>query len=181
MPGVDPVLHGLLRALLAFVLLRAAWHKGRDLAAFGRVLADYALLPRSVVPIAGPALAAAEAATAVALLLPATAVPAARASAGLLALYSAAVAINLARGRPLEDCGCGGPAGARPPGGGLLVRNGLLIGLAALAAAPAGTRPLSPLDAFTLTAATAVAALLYVAADLALAQAPRLRALRSRS
>jgi hypothetical protein len=94
MAGVDPVLHALLCALLAFVLLRAAWHKGRDLAAFRRALADYALLPSSWVAGAALALAALEATTAIALWLPATAPAAARATGGLLGLYSLAIAIN---------------------------------------------------------------------------------------
>jgi len=46
------------------------------------------------------------------------------------------------------------------------------------AAAPVGARPLSALDVLTLSCASAVAALLYLAVDLALANEPRLRALR---
>jgi hypothetical protein len=180
MPALDPLLHHLLRGLLSFVLLRAAWHKGRDLPAFRRALADYALLPRRAVPAAALALLACEATTATALWGPTTGTTAAWAAAGLLVLYSAAIAINLARGRGRIDCGCSGPAGARPLGGGLLLRNGALIGLALVAVAPVATRPLSALDAFSLVCGVAVAALLYLAVDLALALAPRLHALRSR-
>jgi hypothetical protein len=69
----------------------------------------------------------------------------------LLALYGAAIAINLNRGHVTIDCGCGGP------GYGLswllVARNGALIAVAALATMPAGARDLGAADAGVLALA----------------------------
>lgn len=181
MPVVDPLLQALARVLLGFALARAAWHKARDLPAFRRALADYALLPERSVALAAPALCASELALAGGLAWPGGASAASGGAAGLLLLYSGAIAINLARGRAAIDCGCSGPAAARPLGPDLLLRNAALIALALAAAAPVGDRPLAAPDLAALAAASGVAVLLYLGIEQALANAPRLRALRSAS
>jgi hypothetical protein len=179
MAPLDPVIQWLLRTLLSFVLLRAAWHKSRDLAAFRNALSDYALLPRAGVPAAALGLAVAELATAAALLVPATSQAAAWAAAGLLGLYSLAIALNLLRGRREIDCGCGGPAGGRPLGEALLLRNALLGAAAVACTAPVAARALGVVDVVTVGAGAAVASLLYAAIDLAFGSAAQLRLLRS--
>ena len=178
MAPLDPALQWLLRAFLAFVLMRAAWHKGRDLAAFRLALAGYQLIPSVLVQAASLALVALEATSAVALLVPATSAAGAWGAGGLLVLYSAAIAINLLRGRRAIDCGCSGPAGGRPLGEALLVRNGLLIGAVIACSAPAAARSVGAVDALTVFLGAAVASLLYTAVDLALDLAPRMRSLR---
>ena len=124
---------------LAGIFLFAAAHKVRNHLAFRGILGQYRLLPDALVPIAAPALVAAELIAALALLSPASLLhpmTAALPATLLLSVYTLAIAINLARGRTGIDCGCGGQA--TPLSGWLLVRNGLLLGLAGLAGSAAG-------------------------------------------
>jgi hypothetical protein len=100
------------------------------------------------------------------------------AAAALLALYSAAIVVNLARGRREIDCGCFGPAQRQPLSPALVLRNGVLIALALVCALPAGVRALVPLDALTIAALVAFAALVHGGVNGLIANAPRLRALR---
>ena len=91
-----------------------------------------------------------------------------------IAIESAAIAINLLRGRRAIDCGCGGPGGARPLRADLLTRNAgvaVLLFVAALAPSP---RALVWLDAATIVCAIALLALLYAAIDVAAANRARL-------
>ena len=123
---------------LAGIFLFAAAHKVRNYLAFRGILGQYRLLPDALLPIAAPAVVAAEVAAALALLNPASLLPgmtAASPATLLLSVYTLAIAINLARGRTGIDCGCGGEA--TPLSGWLLVRNGLLLGLAGLAGSTA--------------------------------------------
>lgn len=177
--SVDPALSWALRGALALVWLRAAFHKWRDLRAFRQAVAGYDLLPGAAVPVVAAAFAAAEVGLAGALLWPSAAATAALASAGLLALYAGAIAINLARGRRDVDCGCAGPGASRPLGGGLLVRNAVLAFAALLAAAPLAGRPLLWLDGLTVVGGAAALALLHAAIEQALAHGPAQRALRA--
>jgi hypothetical protein len=177
MGGVDPALHTVACGVLALVLLRAAWHKGRDARSFRIALDDYALLPSGWIPKVAPGLVVVEVSVAASLLVPVTAGVGAVAAAFLLAGYSAAVGVNLLRGRRFIDCGCGGAAG-RPVDESLLLRNAVLVLVAFAAAAPVSARPLGGVDAMTIAFGTVAAAVLYVAADVALAQSARVRALR---
>ena len=99
-------------------------------------------------------------------------------AAALLALYAAAIAVNLARGRRHLDCGCAGPALRRPISGWLVVRNLVLVAIALADLAPLSTRPLVWVDALTVVAATAALAACWMAADRLLATAPGLARLR---
>jgi hypothetical protein len=92
----------------------------------------------------------------------------------LLVIYASAVAVNLLRGRDHIDCGCVGAAGRRPIAWVLVARNGVLSGVALVAALPAAPRPLVWIDAVTLVAAVGALALLYAAADGMLAHGPQL-------
>ncbi len=174
----DPALLGALRVFLALVLLHAAQHKLRDPAGFAASIADYRILPRRFAVTVGALLSALELTIGVALLAPATAPRAAGAATALLLLYSGAILINLLRGRRHLDCGCSGPSRRRAIGEGLLVRNALLVFASAVCAASGGARPLVPLDAVTIVGGAGTLALLYAAADGALANAPVLAALR---
>jgi hypothetical protein len=163
--SVDPAIRVLARAALSLLFAQAALHKLRDVDAFRRAVEAYRLVaPLWAVP-AGALLIAAEIAVAVALWMPPVATPAALAGAALLALYGAAMAVNLARGRRDIDCGCSGPAHRQPIRPALVGRNAVLVGVALLAAAPAGARPLLWLDGCTVVAGVLVAALAWQAAD----------------
>jgi hypothetical protein len=162
---VDPVVAWTLRLALALLLAAAAAHKLRDAAGFRAILADYGLLPRAAVAPAAAGLTLVEGALALGLLVPAVASVAAASAAALLALYGAAIAANLVRGRRHVACGCLGPSADEPLHAGMLARNAVLAAAALAAAAPAGGRALGALDAFTVAAAAATLALLYLATD----------------
>jgi uncharacterized membrane protein len=134
--GLEALAHPIFIVLatgsLVCVLLRGAAHKVFDFTWFAHTLAEYRILPAALaVPTAGLLLAA-EAAVTLGLVLPQTRPFAAAGAVILLALYGAAIAINLLRGRNRIDCGCGGT------GQGLswflVFRNALLAGLALVAA-----------------------------------------------
>jgi hypothetical protein len=141
----------------------------------------YRLLPSAAAPAVAHALIRSECAAAIALALAAlgisSEVPHAAvamrlggaAATVLLALYTSAIAANLARGRRDLDCGCHGPASRTPISWGLVVRNLAAIGAGLLCLATAAPRELVWLDAVTLVAAVLAAALLWSAAETALA------------
>lgn len=159
---MDPILSTLGRVALALLFAGAARHKLRDMARFEAVLGDYQVLPRFAVAIAARAIVAVELILVLALLVPATSEIAALCIAGLLALYSGGIALNLARGRREIDCGCGGPAEQRL-GPGILARNTLLIGIALASALPSIPRSLTWIDGLTLIFGVATIALLWQA------------------
>jgi len=181
MPPLDPAVDLTLRAALALLFGVAAAHKARDLARFRATLGEYRLLPEAVVPIAALALPAAEAAVACALAVPGLRVPGLAGAAALLALYAAAVGVNLVRGRRDLDCGCAGPAIRRPIGEWLVVRNVVVAGAALVACAPVAARPLVWVDALTVAGATVVATACWTALDRLHAHAPLAARLRRRA
>jgi len=119
-----------------------------------------------------------EVVVAIALLAPARRAPGPVAAAAVLAVYGAAIAVNLARGRRHIDCGCVGPAVRRPISGWLVARNAALAAAALAAVAPVRPRPLVWVDALTVMGATATLAALYASVDRLLAHAPALARLR---
>jgi hypothetical protein len=176
--SVDPALSLLTRLALALLFAHAAAHKLRDLAAFRAALAGYRLLPRRAEAPFALALPLAELGIAAALL--ASAPLGGALALLLLALYTLAIAVNLARGRRDVDCGCFGPAARQPLSGALVARNAGLLAVATLAAAQPGARALTPGDALTVVCGVAFAALAFATSNALLANAPGLRALRGR-
>jgi hypothetical protein len=136
-------------------------------------VADYRILPEALLPAAPWGFGLAELAAGLALLAPATRAAGALAVALLLGTYALAIAWNLLRGRRHIDCGCSGPGGRRTLGEGLVFRNVCLLAAAGVAGLPVAARPWVWLDAVTAGAGAVVLALLYVALDGALANAPR--------
>ena len=180
MMAVDPLFDMTLRAGLALLLAGAAVHKSRNLTTFRATLADYALLPVRATAPASIGIVVAEGATSLALLLPSAARMGLAAAASLLVLYASAIALNLTRGRRHIDCGCFGPAARRPIHAGLVARNLLLAAMAGLAAlVTVASRPLGWVDVPGLAGGLVALASLYLATDQLMAEAPRLRALRS--
>ncbi|HSP97099.1 MAG TPA: MauE/DoxX family redox-associated membrane protein [Candidatus Dormibacteraeota bacterium] len=175
--SLDPTVRLALRAALSLLLGSAAWHKLRDVGAFRAAVESYRLLPPVwAVPFAA-SLIAAESGLAIALWLPRLGGGAALGCAALLGLYATAMAITLRRGRRDVDCGCAGPAHRQSVRPALVVRNGVLIIAALLAALPARARSLTWVDVLTALLAPAAAACLYLAIDGLLANGPRLAAL----
>ena len=110
----DPIFIIASAIAIAVLLASAATHKVRTPARFARQLADYQLLPASLVRPVARLVPLLELAIAFALLVPVSRGWAALSAASLLALYAAAIGINLWRGRRDIDCGCAGPDQAQP-------------------------------------------------------------------
>lgn len=147
---IDPALHAILVAALALVFLHSAWHKLFAHAAFRAQLEGYRLLPPALVPAAAAALPVLELGGLGLFLNQATRAPGALALGLLLAIYTAAMALNIQRGRTDIDCGCVG-AGAQPPlSAWLLLRNAALGAIVLLSLLETAPRPLLWLDWFTI-------------------------------
>jgi hypothetical protein len=170
----DPIFIIASAVAIAVLLASAATHKVRAPARFARQLADYQLLPDSLVRPVARLIPLLELAIAFALLVPVSRGWAALSAAGLLALYAAAIGINLWRGRRDIDCGCAGPDQAQPLRPVLLLRNSVLVVLALLASVAPIARDMTLFDGFVTVAAAAVALLIYAAADGLLANSPLL-------
>jgi len=177
LPAVDPVLSHACAAALAIVFLAGAWDKLRIPVLFEAAVQGYGLLPRWLVRPFALALPVAEIAAALLLLAMATR-PAGAVLAGLLlALFAAAIGINLLRGRTDIDCGCGGAAHVRLSAG-LLWRNLGLIAAAFAASCPVSARPLGVLDMVAVAGMALFGFGLYLLVNVLLAQQARLLALR---
>lgn len=159
----DPVVDLVLRGALATLFASAALHKLRDVAAFREIVRAYRLAPDAAVP-AAPAIAVAEIVVAMLMLLPAMRPAAGLGAIGLLALYSAAIAINLHRGRRTIDCGCGALAARQPISEGLLVRNAVLMIAALAMLSPPAPRAWIWIDWLTVAGGVAVLACAWTAA-----------------
>ena len=177
---LDPAIGVIVRAGLALLFARAAAHKLRDRSAFRYALASYRLIPGNWTSPAAILLVGAEIAIAVGLCLPAWARTAALGAAGLLLTYGAAIGANLLRGIRDIDCGCTPGSRGQPLRAALVARNLVLAALALPAAMPAAARVLTWLDAITVVAALAAAALLYGTAEGLLACSERSHALARR-
>jgi hypothetical protein len=178
--ALDPALGWAASAALALVFAQAAWHKLRDLDAFSASVAAYELVPAPLAPLAATQLAVAELLLVGTLVLPPARPAAALGALALLALYSAAIATNLARGRRDLDCGCTGPALRQPLSGWLLARNAALGVLAVCVAQPLASRALIAADALPVAGGALALFALYLAANQLAANAPASRELRAR-
>ena len=178
---MDPLLDWVLRAGLASLFAVAAIHKVRDRDAFARTLRDYRLLPERLCGPLVPVLIGCEALLAGLLLAQGNRLEASLAASGVLAVYTAAIGINLARGRREIDCGCLGPGHRQPLSGWLLARNGLLLFAALLVVLPPSQRVLGSVDAISFPFGLGVLFLLFASANQLVAQATRIQALRRTS
>lgn len=170
----DPIFVIAAALAVAVILASAATHKLRAPARFANQLEAYQLLPQAMVGPIARLLPLLEAGLAFALLVPAARHFAALGAAALLASYALAIGINLWRGRRDIDCGCAGPQQEQPIRPLLLARNTVLVSLALVASLAPLSRNLGLFDAFVVIAASAVALLIYAAADGLMANSPRL-------
>ena len=161
------------------VLVFGALSKLRDWPAFREAVSAYRLLPDPLVAIVALALPVLEALAGVALLVDDLHVAGAYAAMAVVGVATAAVAINVWRGRTDIDCGCGGLEGRQRLSWGLVARNAaLIVVLAAGIVAPAPR--VNALGAATLVAATLAFVTLFVAASQLVANRPFLLELRRR-
>jgi hypothetical protein len=123
------------RLTIAAIFALAAFHAMREWTVFGGIVEQYRIVPRRLALIAARVLPPLELAAGAALVLPMTSGIGAVAGLCLMALFTTAITVNLARGRVSIDCGCGGASGQKLSPG-LVVRNlvvasGLVIALMA--------------------------------------------------
>jgi len=164
---IDPLIARLLSVTLGLLLAAATAHKVISFDRFTSVVRDYRLVPAILVRPAAGFVVAVEALLAIGWLARIATPQVALLTATMFAVYGAAIAINLLRGRVHISCGCG--LGSAAQGEQLLswtlvLRNGLLASLALLPGLPAAERNLHTLDWVTLAAAVLASALLYLAA-----------------
>jgi hypothetical protein len=148
----------------------AAAHKLRAVGEFSQTLAQYQLLPAGLTRIAGPAFGLMEFAICAGLPWPALRPVATAAGVVLLLMYSAAITINLARGRRDLDCGCGGFGRRTPIRPWMVVRNLSLACMLCLLKFPEASRGLEAADAVTITGGVMAASFLYLSCDVLFGQ-----------
>ena len=155
--NLDPAIVTIARLAIGGLLLYAAVHKLSHMLDFRLALGAYQLVPLWAVTPMAYGFALAETGLAVACLAQ---VPEAFLGAfALLAIYTAAIAVNLARGMDSIDCGCGGPP--QPLSFALVVRNALLLSACVAAASTAAVRELVWVDGLTIALGVGVLVLLY--------------------
>ncbi|MDE2296079.1 MAG: methylamine utilization protein MauE [Gammaproteobacteria bacterium] len=163
---LDPTIGTLIDLGAAALLASAAVHKIRDFESFAGVFAAYRIAPARGSRAFAALVPAMELAAALALPWPSTHRIAGFGAAGLIALYGAAIAWNLARGRRDLDCGCGGPRDRRRIAGWMVWRNALIAALlVAAAVVPWSARALAGVDGLTLGGGLFAMAVLYRALD----------------
>jgi uncharacterized membrane protein YphA (DoxX/SURF4 family) len=128
-----PLLTAIAILLLSYLFVVGALQKLAHTAYFRQVITDYQILPRTWSPLLARTLPLVELGAGLALLIPASRTTALGAVTLLLGAYSAAIALNIVRGRRDIDCGCAGPGQEQTLSGWLLGRNAVLITLALLA------------------------------------------------
>ena len=170
---INITLQSVVALALALLFISAGLHKLRSGLRFQAQLAEYKLMPETVVRPAAYLLAVVELLIAPALLLSATRPYAGTFAAMLLVMYGIAIAINLVRGRDYIDCGCGDTPQMLTPW--LLLRNGLLAGAALLTTLPAPTTTFAWNDLLIAVPAFVVVCLVYQVAEQMLENASVLR------
>lgn len=172
--ALDPVAGHAVAGALALVLAVGAWSKLADLDGFAFAVERYRLLPPTAARAVAWAVPLAEALAAALLVVPALRTAGALLAAALIAFVTAAVVVNLLRGRTDIDCGCGGAGHRQTLSWRLVWRNAALLAGCGLAAAPVAGRTLVWLDAFTATFAAAALWFVYAAVDELLSDPKRL-------
>lgn len=132
------------RFAIGFIFLRAGTVKLADLREFRLAVANYEILPAVLVPAVAMSVPAGEVVCGVLLLLGFLSGVASAILGVLLMCFSAAIGLNLARGRVI-DCGCGGSAAPQLIGWRHVAVNMVLAALAVgIAIAPPAGLELLP-------------------------------------
>ena len=135
LPAIDAVFAHSAAASVGAVLLIGAIEKLREPELFRDAVENYRLIPSGAVSAVTRTLPLLEALAGALLLPTATRGLGAMLALALLLIFTAAITINLLRGRDRIDCGCGANQ-YTPLSVGLVLRNALLMLLALTAAAP---------------------------------------------
>jgi uncharacterized membrane protein YphA (DoxX/SURF4 family) len=170
----DPLLVITARAFLGMLFLSAALHKAAHYAHFKAAMTAYELFPARFSPWIAAPLLASELTTGL-WLLSGISIRFVAAGAMLISgVYFVAMAANLMRGKTDVDCGCSFSRRKGRLSSWHLLRNGVLIGIAALLSLPQTDRVLHAFDGVQLVAAVAVLALVYLSTDSLLSNRSRL-------
>jgi len=178
--NLDPTFVAIACATTAAIFLGSAALKFSQPAEFRAAVESYRLVPEAMAGVLQWIVPALELTGAIGFVVPTTRDAAALLLLSLIVVFTAAIALNLARGRRDLDCGCFGPLLRQPLSGWLVARNGLLALLVLAAFTPVDARPLASLDYLTIGAAVAALVALYGAANYLLATAPKIATLRMR-
>jgi len=168
------------RLTTAGIFALAAYHAIREWTLFGGIVEQYRVAPPKLSLLAARVLPPLECVTAIALLLPPTSKVGAALGLCLMALFTGAITLNLARGRVAIDCGCGGASG-QTLSSGLVLRN-LVVALGlvvAWMAPPGGT--VDSTTAIGVLGATLALTALYFATNQLMTNFQAFRALDSRA
>jgi uncharacterized membrane protein len=119
---------------LSYLFVVGGCQKLSDLRFFQHAVAEYKVLPTSWSGPMSRLIPVAEVVAGLALLIPTARLPALIVIAVLLAAYTAAIALNIVRGRADLDCGCAGPGQEQTINIWLLGRNFVLLAMALFSA-----------------------------------------------
>lgn len=176
---IDPAISELASFALAAIFAASGAMKLADLDQFESAIANYRLIPHAIETPVSLIIPVLEFTSAAAVLVPVTRMAGAAGVLGLLAIFSGAVAINLARGRSNIDCGCFGPALRQELSAWMLLRNAALAMLALAALLPESARAFIWLDWVTIMLGATAAVAIYFSANYAMANEPVTRALKA--
>lgn len=161
----DPLIQLPAAFLLTFVFAHAALPKLGTPDTFEGVVANYRVLPSWLVRPAARGLPVLEIAIAAGLLLAPVRAYAAAGAVALLAVFAAAIAVNVLRGRLDIDCGCFRSETRQGIGWRYVVRNLFLVGVAFALLLPGSGRSPTFMDLAFVAAFSATAAILYTVAN----------------
>ena len=166
---LDPLVFRLISMLFALLLITAAVNKLGNRQQFQGIVANYQLLPVGLTGLASVLIPLTEIVLGLGWVLAWRIDLIATATVSLLAVYALAMGLNLARGRTYIDCGCGMQAGKAGSSASseqqlslwLVLRNIVLILMAAVAATGVGQRSIVLVDYFSIIVATLALVILY--------------------
>src|SRR5581483_5925414 len=163
--GIDPQITAIASATAAAIFAGSAAMKLAAPPEFQAAVENYRIVPPPLAPMIAWTLPVLELAGALGLVAASTRYAAAAALIALLAIFTLAIAINLARGRRDLDCGCFGAMLRQRLSGWLIARNAALAIVLAAALVPEDTRRLDALDYATVVPAAVSLVMLYAAAN----------------
>ncbi|HCU89581.1 MAG TPA: methylamine utilization protein MauE [Gammaproteobacteria bacterium] len=176
---LDPVPILLCNYFIGCLFLFGCFDKVRAFPMFRATLDDYQLVPSAFLNISSVIVIVLELGIGIGAFKPTLAPFSMFCGAVLLLVYSAAIGINLARGRNNIDCGCTGPATRQFISKWLVLRNFGLIAIAITGMVMTNQRALYVVDFALVGVALLGAMVLYGAVNQLLANATRFDALHS--
>jgi hypothetical protein len=177
---VDPAIAWIVALGVAAIFISSAALKLREIDIFESAVDNYRILPEFLVKPFAYVLPFIELVAAIAMIPPATRFAGSSALMVLIALFTTAIVINLARGRLDVDCGCFGPAIKQKLSWWLVARNVALMAVIAVSLMPVGIRPIEFLDWCTIGMGLVALLLIYLSVNYVFANMPKLRDLETR-